>query len=387
MENKRPLPIENVSFANSFYADENKEKFLKYPNNPATNLAQQALGISTEGVEGFIRRKELINKNAKLSVSSENGSLHISSRTEKNSIELTVPDLSHQNVATQNLFPYFLMETCKRCISNGELYSETFIFKTSDLVNIGMYSTIQSAKKALITARQALKTISIGQTETKGKTTQGFTETTLFPTIALSKKGECYVRVNPDVVWNMITEYWTIMPSYFFHLSRRGKDLISLIFTIARQNIRKENINKNENGELFYSFFIKYRTIQTALHLPSENKRDKNGKISLIKKAYEYIKQPIEQAAAEIEEAHRNTYKNTDFQLLMCVDENLRINKWLDTGFLQITLQGDFLNPFLDILSNRVKKIEEYTKKKEKREEEAKIRCLAESIKNEPSKE
>ena len=379
-EDKR-LPIESVTLVRPSLKEEEKRDVISTPAGQAFVITQQALQQGkTIGYELWAQRKMNLNHRSELKISPSEEEVHLTYKTENNTVELTLPTAKQLNVATQKLFPFFINETCKRCIHKGELYSETFTFKTSELVEVKMYQDIRSAKKALVNARKNLRKLSVGQTETKGKEVRAFAEGTIFPTVKLNENGECFVRINPDINWEMITDYWTILPSYYYSLSKKASSLLWYILIAARQSIRMDKIQTDSTGKSTYTFVCTFRALQTAIPLPSENTVDKDGKPCLIKKANEDIKKPLKDIVEEILKAHRATYRNRDIGLTLKVDEALNIREWLDTGFLEVSISGDFLKNFLDIAISREKKIESNLRKKTQREEEAKTRALAKTM-------
>ena len=369
-DNKILMP--SLSIDTFLLENSSTDDFLQLPNNAATNFTQQALGAYVEGFEAFASRKEEISKGSSVEFKLIDNKPMIRYKTKNNDIVVALPDISKLNVATQNLFPLLLMIACKKCVKDGVLYSEEFSFKTSDLVDLKMYKDIRSARVAVEAARLNLSQIVIAQKklyiegEEKPILSGG-----LF-SLDGPYHGKYIVYLNNKLNWGIITEFWTILPSYYFTLKRKAKDLTSYIFISARQAANKqENFNINENGQRVLSYNIPFKTLQAVLHLPDIYKKDTKGNLVLTKRGYREIKQPIEEAVAEVEEAHRKTYHNNSLQLFLRVDDRLKPDEYLNEGSLNVKMLNPLLETYEHIIDNKTSIIQKNIKAKQKREAKA----------------
>ena len=179
--------------------------------------------------------------------------------------------------------------------------------------------------------------------------------------------GVCMVVLNDELNWNVLIQFYTYLPEYYFRLSSKADALLYTIFYLARQRGKE----LKEKG----CFKIGFRTLQYRMGLP-----DEKG----LNNAKRDIKDVIEEAITEIEENHMATYGNDFLQLTpKGYSENDNITKFLDNGYLEVRLGGEFLNPFVKAGNLKVQKVTQARKRQEKITDEAKAKNLAKTLETE----
>ena len=333
---KAPQPLEPVK--------QRETSFYNMPNSPASNLFLDVLGAGAD-VADLPDRKRQVNHNTEYDVS-ENGKrrlVTLMSQKASVTIELTdIDKITGSNKAAKKLFVLFLIKANEQAIHNGQLTKDYISFPLQELVDIGFYTTPQSARKGFRAGFDALKSVEIGgkvqKTKKREITQEGVR--VLFTGYDIDK-GQCVVYLNNHMNWAFLIQYFTILPSYYFRLPNRASDLLYYIFFLARQHTK----DIEERGY----FTISFRAIQHKLQLPNEvgspnPQRD--------------IKDAIENAIEQLEIEHSKTYGNTDFSLLPVYDEKAQIADYLNNGYLKVELKGAFAEKFIAISKDTTKQIE-----------------------------
>jgi hypothetical protein len=290
----------------------------------------------------------------------ENGNKRIISLTNKNTkISLEISDiekLTGNNKTAKKLFVFALIKANEQAIYNGELTKDHISFSLKELVEIGFYKVLNSARKGFKSGMDTLTSMKIKGSLKKSNTKKIEIESleVLFTGAKISKN-QCYIFFNTRINWNFLLQYFTILPKYYFKLSNKASDLIYYIFYLARQNAK--NIEKNGY------FTISLRAIQHKLQLPNENG---------INNPQRDIKDAIENAIEQIEEEHAKYYKNTELSILPVYNKKDSITDYLENGYLKIGLTGDFAKKFIEINQIKNEKIQAIKKVKNKKLENKK---------------
>jgi hypothetical protein len=280
-----------------------------------------------------------------------------------------IDKLTGSNKPAKKLFVLTLIKANEQAIFDGQLARDYVSFPLQELVDIGFYKSLRSARTGFNSGMDALTSLKVKghiQQSKKKKTTIDALEV-LF-TGAKIEKNQCFIRLNYAIDWGFIVQYFTILPRYYFALPNRASDLLYYIFYLARQHTK----DIEERGY----FTIGFRAIQHRLQLPSEVGNREPTKT---------IRQPIEEAIEELETAHSNLYGNTEFCLLPVYDEAASIADYLDNGYLQVTLTGEFAKTFVEISKDTAKQIETARKRKERITEKAIAIKQADKMKKEES--
>lgn len=344
------------------------EYFLNMPDSQASHLMMEALSTVATGIDVLPDRVKSTSRGKQNLEIKEKGNARQFIMTNDSSeivVELgDIDALAGSNKTVKKLFILALIKANEQAIFHGEMAKDTLMFPLQELVDLGFYSNLNSARKGFNAGMDALT-----QLRVKGKTKGGKNKETAIDAIAVLFtygkiwRGNCYITLNDKINWKFIISYFTILPKYYFALGNRASDLLYTIFYLARQ--RTQEINKDG------FFTIRFRTLQQRLHLPSETglnnpKRD--------------IKKPLEDAIDAIQREHNAVHKNEDFQLEAVVDKDAPIEEYLDTGYLKVTLAGTYADRFKRIGTEREQKAIAAQKKHDQIVEAAKIKALAKKI-------
>ena len=180
------------------------------------------------------------------------------------------------------------------------------------------------------------------------------------------KKNVVTVDLNSRINWEMLTQFYTILPKWAFSLPVKPWDLLYYVFYLARQNLDK--ISKQGY------FTISFQAIHSRLVLP-EAEYTKNPQRD--------IKDVIERSITEIEErAH-----TPELQFIPRYNEKDNIKEYLSNGYLEVHFSGAYAAAFLDLYKRNAKRLEQAEKKKEQRKEKAIAINLAKRMEAEAAKE
>lgn len=275
----------------------------------------------------------------------------------KESITIALPDMQKpikNNRPASNMFTFLLPQIEKQAFNNkGELYAEHISFNLQELVDIGMYSDIRSARRGNETAAEALKGIEVQAKNDAG----AFVLASVFPTIDKTENNICTYHINPLINWTNLLKYHYQLPKYYFSLPTKAQDLLNnLVAYLARQNAAQVK----DKG----FFTISLRQVQAELNLPDEHKtKDVNGK----------IKKPIAEAIRDINDADGGNY----YKLELHVNKNAKPSQYLDTGYIRVYPLNEVKEHIISVLDKRNKIIEDNAKKIESR----KVKALAKAYK------
>jgi len=352
-----------------------RKDFYNVPDSTASNLVLDVLGAGADLTQLPARKKQISHgatyevktKGKRRLVIMEKGSSEVT-------IELTdIEKLTGSNKPAKKLFVLSLIKANEQAIHEGELTRDYISFPLQELVDIGFYTNIRSARAGFVSGADTLTSLKIkGKVSkskkkvadlTKEKEDSGTYALEVLFTGATVKKGQCTIYFNPRINWAGLTQYFTILPTYYFRLPNRASDLLYYIFYLARQNTK-------EIEERGY-FTVGFRAIQHRLQLPNEKgaanpQRD--------------IKDAIEAAIVQLEEEHKATYNNMEFSLLPVCDDKAPIADYLDNGYLKVTLTGGFARSFIELSKDTAKRIAEAERKQERIIEKAKIQATANKI-------
>lgn len=362
-----------------FLGTKESEKFFTLPTSATSNSITELLAAGKKGIPKLPARKKKVNHSSAMEVSPPKGKsrrITIENQTDQIAIEFKDFEELTSNNPAKKLFALALIKANKQVLHDGQLQGRIEVsFPLQELVDLGLYTNTDNARRGFKAGMRTLTHLTIeGKVRHKVKKKEILIEggRVLFTSWDIIK-GQCYIRLNPDMDWDCIAQYYTILPPYYFRLSNRAGDLLYYIFYMARQNI-------DEIAKRGY-FTISFRTIWERLNLPRETDN---------KNPYITIKKPIEDAITEIEEMHRAFYGNTDFKLLpVCGDladyTAASITTFLDNGYLQVGMTGDFAEPFIERSEKSAKQIETAQKKKDRIVEQAKIKNMAKKLEREES--
>lgn len=361
--------------------------FYNMPNSPASDLIMRVFEAGPN-LEELPDRQKKVNRNKKIEVitSERSEQKRLVSLQDKSSIiEIEVGDVEKilkNNKAVKKFFALYLMKANEQAIKDGELVRDYIDISIHELIEIGFYSTPQSAKRGFLDSSDVLSTLMVrGYTKVKGNMIKSSEKENFLRVLftgrdVVPRQNICRVYLNPHINWAFLAQYFSLLPRYYFKLSNRASDLLYYIFYRARQSIYPDNIKEiksEETGEKItvLQFNIKFRSIHNRLNLPSEIKNREPGKT---------IRAPIEEAITEIEDEHHECYGNEDFHLEIVCDDNASITEFLDNGYLRVTLAGDYAESFIALHQKRTAQIEKAQKRKDKATEKAMEKVMERAV-------
>lgn len=266
-----------------------------------------------------------------------------------------VNNLKGYSVATKKIFALILEKINEQAFHDGILIRNYVNFPIKELIERGIYSTPQSAMKGIKISANTLTSIKLEGRFTfkKGSTVEfssSYIMAVLFPTIE-AMRGQCTIKLNDDVNWSFILQAFSMLPIYYYSLPNRASELLYLIFATARQHT--EDIKGRGH------FSIGFRAIQQALHLPDEDKTTHPQRD---------IKDEINNAIDDIEKAHREYFRNDEKLLFLSAEygDSWPIARFLNEGYLQVSLSGTFAQPFIAIEEDKIKGLKEAKRRQQK---------------------
>lgn len=348
-----------------------EKAFYNVPDSPASDLILELLGAGAN-IADLPARKKQVSHGTSLEVYEDGKRRQIQLKSQKASVTIELADidrLTGSNKPAKKLFVLALIKANEQAIFDGVLGRDYVSFPLQELIDIGFYKSLRSARTGFYSGADTLTSLKVKGRIQKNKKTGSTIDTleVLF-TGAKIENNQCYLRLNYAIDWSFLAQYFTILPRYYFKLPNRASDLLYYIFFIARQ--RTKDIE--ERGY----FTISFRAIQHRLQLPNE---------ATSPNPQRDIKQPIEDAIEQLETEHSLYYHNTEFSLLPVCDDGASIGDYLDNGYLQVGLKGSFAQLFIDISRETAKQIETSQKRQARITEKAVAMKLSQTIKDERS--
>ena len=262
-----------------------------------------------------------------------------------------IPDidkLSRGSKALKKWFLFILSEANAATDTEGNLTRYEISFPFQKLVDLGMYSRTDNAKRGFLQFSANRELFNINVTVKSGKETITADDFLFTGTRCVDKAGIGIVVLNPAPhLWPLVMDKYGILPSFYFALDDKAADLLHYVSYLARQNmdkIKAEGI-----------FNIGFRAIQERLYLPSE-KGARNP--------YRDTIGVIESAVAEIEK--RQQKEGTElFRFLLIHNQDESITQQLDNGRLQVEACGEIRERYSQLQEKKQKKITASVKKRE----------------------
>ena len=256
--------------------------------------------------------------------------------------------LSGNNVWAEKLLLFLLAES--NCQGNPDKLG----FPLKVLVNAGLYSTVNNARRGLTAFMEFQRHISIEQADKNGTYHGG----ALFTACDIKSN---YVTLTRSTAVDFLSDYFTFLPSFAFSLSDGAFVLLHYVFSLARQ--KTAQIAEKGGFTLFLRGICERMELPPPDNVPNRKYRER-------------IRHPIESAVSEINAAAVGFVDGT--LALEIVAPDGRIHEWLD-GYLKIQMDGAYAESFNKIAASRTCKMTRFTDAKEK--EAAKIAARAESKK------
>lgn len=274
------------------------------------------------------------------------------------SIIITIDDIQkhiddEQSNASKML--NFILIAGKNEILNWEEHPTNFIqFDLNDLVDVGMYKSIRTARKGFKMCMKILEAIQIEVNDKYG----GFARTRIFTGSSCpGRQSVCTVGLSDFIDWSAFAKYYTYLPKEYFALPSKSSILCYYIFYRARQEVTAATA-KNKT----ISFSMSYKSIADMLYLPKPGEtKDLRGKTI----------EAIDRAITEIEDI----LKTADITITPIYDESKTAAEIYKTGKIEIVLKGSYSENFLGLAENklRIEKKKEREKKKKERKNAKKV--------------
>lgn len=349
---------------------QNETSFYNVPDSTASNLVLDVLGAGAD-LADLPDRKRQVNHNTEYEVMEDGNKRLITLKNGTGTADITIEladieKVTGSNKPAKKLFVLSLIKANEQAIHNGQLTKDYISFPLQELLDIGFYKTPQSARKGFNSGADILTSLKIkGKVKKSKKKGVEIDALEVLFTGARIERGQCFIFFNPRISWGFLTQYFTILPRYYFRLPNRASDLLYYIFFLARQHTR----DIEERGY----FTIGFRAIQHKLQLPNEKG---------LNNPQRDIKDAIEDAIEQLEEEHSKTYGNMEFSLLPVYDEEAPIAEYLDNGYLKVELKGAFASTFISISKDTEKQIAEAQKRQARIQEKAIAQATAKKLEN-----
>lgn len=244
-------------------------------------------------------------------------------------------------------------------------------FSLQELVDLGMYDSVRSARRAVKNFYEDQKRFSIGGDITimRGRKKEKVREMA-GQLIGGYDITDSYVTLYRTTQFNLdiIAPYFTIFPRSAFVLNSNAFVLMHYICFLARQNVRAIK----EKG----CFFISFEAIRYQLGLPSPDE--------VTNRQYrQLIREPIEAAITEIEDRIIKPGAICAYDLTLTMrypletEKDTPIKEWLTEGKLEVGIAGEFAKPFIALADKTKDNVEKWTRAKIN--ESAKIAARAEA--------
>ena len=349
-----------------------------YIHTPSTNLTHLVkTAICYFGTNWDIRG----NKDVKIKTSKNRyGKTEINCKSRNTDISISIENYNvianKQDPTTRKVFSFLLQK------SNEQNHSPEINFSLKELVDLGIYKCMDTARRGLKTSFSKIMKIMCEGEIKSGKKTLRNTQGYLFYNINI-EENFCTVSRNDKFNIEFIAQYITILPKWIYKLGTKTGDndnitshksfsLLDYIYYRARQATNKIK----EQGY----FTISINSINNHLGQPSPKETPKHT---------EKIIDPILNAITEIEDKQLELKK-----------ENIKITPYYEEGkareflkgYLKIELDPEANNYFIERATQQEKKIKKAVKKAEKAKERERKKVESkehqqESIKNAKNEE
>lgn len=242
-------------------------------------------------------------------------------------------------------------------MSNKQNFSPIIGFSLQELVDRGMYSSPENARRGLKTALDTLQNIKFSGTIKKGKRKEikQAEAGVLFYHYKI-KNNYVEVSVNENFNIEFIAAYYALFPQFAYSLSNSNAfDLCEYIFMQARQN----TADIKRGG----SFNISFKRIRELLALPLETDITAKGSKW---KPKQYVIDPILTAINDIQQG-ATAANNTELTLEAVYNPSYKdLSEFLE-GYIKISFKGEIYNKLSDIAERQEAKIAQSMAIKEKR--------------------
>lgn len=349
-------PIEEIGLPSTGVGDsEAQRQFMSFPTSPAEHFMMNI--FKGRKANGNVTPKT--SHSTKITVKRLKNKIKYEYVSGKDSVSVTMPEPGEDKTSSKKnpikkVFSFILMKITEQAFHGGELVRDFIEFELYELVELGIYKTLDTARRGFDTSFAQLKTFEIEGASHRGKKkiSASFSDdpsASRFMFIGKDKgHGTRTIYLNTKLNWGFVIQYYTIMPRWAFSLSSRAFDLTYYIFYLARQHMK----DIKENGK----FTIGMRAIQAQLNIP-DAKDTMNPRRDII--------DAIENAITEIEEASHTK----DFTITPYYKDDTA-TAFLN-GYIEIGISGDYAISFNNLQSRIEKAIDKADRRRERIEERA----------------
>lgn len=288
--------------------------------------------------------KKKNDRSKSVSVKSINDGAGFALTHQKKGAENTIIVLNKDLIQSTSALKLFCFLLAKAAQQN---FKPVIKFSLQELVNIGMYSSIISARTGFKNHILSVQSLQIGGEMKKGKRYIKQESGVLFYHNEITQN-IVSVWVNEKFDIEFLSSHYAIMPSWAFAVSDNAFVVLLNIFTKSRV-------------ERSTKFNISFSLIREKLALPTKEEYIDKGKKF---KAGQYVKQPIIDAIDAIQAAiTQNKITELKISPHYIVNEKT-LEEWLN-GYITVELSGSYSTKLSQIREKQNKIIEANTERKE----------------------
>ena len=236
--------------------------------------------------------------------------------------------------SAKKMLLFLLVKMNQQCQHKGSRLRDDITFPLQELVDYGLYASINSSRKGFLATKEVLSSIQIKGNDKvggeNGKQKVVISEPICPFTDFSISHNLCSVTLNPAMDVAFFCHTYAVVPKEIFTLSNRGFTLLWYLCFLARQNWKE----LKEKG----CFSVRTHTIQTLLSLPEEEGN---------KDVKRTIKQPVEDAIQKIMEATNGTME------IEIVRQGTSIKEYLKKGTLLVKMNSSFIEYYQQLFENK----------------------------------
>ena len=305
------------------------QQFWSLPSGPAVIYLAYLLNAAPDWAR--LRRLEQVSHGTKVTEEACGRGLgtEILFRTAGAEIRLTIRCselLKVGRTPAKRLLPYLLHCMAAQRTEDGRIVPGELRVPLGDLVSLGFYGTIRSARVAAEHAMQLLRGILLSGRVFRPREEAQDEPQPLFSGYSI-QNGTMIVRMNEALNWAFVFQSYTLLPCCCAQLPARAAALLLYLSQLARQNLRR--IAEDS------VFTVRLASVKIHLGLPEEE-----GSRSPLQE----VLQPILDAADEVNRAAAGLLRlTTDTRPDAKAKDALRL------GRLQVRLEGNFAEYFCQL--------------------------------------
>lgn len=272
------------------------------------------------------------------------GDIIVEFKSKAGKIQFELPNVAQfrgNNKGLTKLFIFITQTIREQAAHSGALIAGAITFPVERLIELGMYSTIQSARVALKRAVGLLRRIGLrGQFKYAGsnKIDVDAQQSLFTGVVDFKRSGMCAVSLNKEAPWPALLAQNTMLPDYLYGLNFKPMLLLYFILNMARQLL----------GGIVTSgsFTVKMNTVRNRLCLPNPDATQKPQRD---------IVEVIRKAVDEINATQGKVFHNADIFLTLEHStpgrtlDGRRVNEFLAMGLLRVTIRGQLRDDLIKV--------------------------------------